>query len=102
MTHLDEQQTYSTRYGLESAYRHNVPTWQCRHDISYQQPRDKNSCICPGIQTLPFGVSTCHLQITQEDMLCNECRQWCTYLSINDRRIHRIVELLGKKEFNIS
>lgn len=72
MSHLDEWQPLSNRYGHhDEADR----AWAARHaPLSTHEPTPgPRRCDCPGSNGYPQCRQTC----TQEDLLCDECRQWC-------------------------
>lgn len=79
MSHLDEQPLFTFRYGRSFnpdappwAKRH-APLWHLRYDVPKVDPLHRCRCAAnTGLQ-----VEQCGLAATQEDILCDECRQWC-------------------------
>jgi len=78
VSHLDEWQPFSVRYGRskpEDATWADKRPWGTRHALLGGLWADeKVRCDCPGS---PHGGSPCRQACTQEDLLCDECRQWC-------------------------
>lgn len=74
--HLAERQLFTSRYGLNDRADLDVGDWQQRHKIARTDANSSpiSSCRCPGPS---LATSPCGLKVTQEDGLCDECRQWC-------------------------
>lgn len=78
MSHLDEWQPLHVRYGrsepMDATWADKQP-WGSRHALLGGLWADERvRCNCPGS---PHDGAACRLRCTQEDLLCDECRQWC-------------------------
>lgn len=64
----------SERYGISTRVR---GLWQTRHmtGLLYddEPTATDHRCVCPGHR----GLARCRQRCTQEDSLCDECREWC-------------------------
>jgi hypothetical protein len=74
--HLEEWQLFSARYGVADPARWwDKQPWASRHHRECEPQEVAHRCACPGGAT--SGNKQCRLAVTQEDMLCDECRLWC-------------------------
>lgn len=86
---LDQRQLFRPRNGL-AASRDEV--WARRHVwvkvgvdpliegvTFYAAPIATHPCLCSGIHRGTSEGRQCTLEATQEDVRCDECRQWCRY-----------------------
>lgn len=93
---------FSHRYGiaapervaamLDSDFIPRSDFWRVRHALCFQDDTVPGvfRCTCPG----SFGRQQCHVRASQEDRLCDACREHCWAVDNWDRR-HRLVDLYG-------
>src|SRR5690348_14303886 len=99
-SHLDEWQPLNVRYGRadpvtwndkgEWSWRHRWPEPVQPYHVA-KPPDDRVRCICPG-STFPDIAYRCRQRATQEDAICDECRQWCIAADSNGD-VHLIAAL---------
>jgi hypothetical protein len=90
---LDEWVPFSHRYGRNKRYCDDFPHWTKRHSANHTGPDCSGSerlrCACPGSQFAPPG---CCARATQEDRLCDACREHC-WAFAGDTSRHRLIDL---------
>lgn len=97
---MPDRPLFTSRYGLRThldgwgkpayASRHthdkqadSEPWGQCERD-------QRLRCACPGS---PQREQCCH-RATQEDRLCDACRDWCVAVD-GERVYHRLIDVYG-------
>jgi hypothetical protein len=88
--HLDEWQLFTRRYGRSR--RVDDTSWSRRHRGFSD---DSHRCVCPG--RVPHVIDSnppdpCIQRATQEDILCDECREWCVAID-NAGVYHQLASL---------
>ena len=94
-----ERPLFSSRYGFRShldARLRDREHFGSRHSLADDgegcERHQLLRCACPGSQGR--CVQRCCQRATQEDRLCDECRNWC--VAIDGQRVyHRFIDLYG-------
>ena len=85
---------FSHRYGLATVARLaawcaaggeelTAELWRCRHVVevhAWEEPDPRFRCVCPGgdpMRGVPAGARACKQRASQEDRLCDACREYC-------------------------
>ena len=88
---------FSHRYGIsdqEYAARWDGALWRSRHNCEVDErtePDELYRCHCPG----ESGRLRCKDRASQEDALCDACRQYCWSLRESDGVYLRMIEVHG-------
>lgn len=92
--HLNERPLFSARYGVLSVDTCGntrglwTYPWGFRHGMAVDFLGSDPRCDCPGTNKRP-----CLQAMTQEDLLCDECRQWCVAVD-NAGNYHQLASVL--------
>lgn len=92
---LDGWVPFSSRYGLKTD-PWGAEHWTARHadhgtvQFGCCPPNPRRACVCPGSR----GRQGCCEVATQEDLLCDPCREYCVAVDA-DRVYHSLVSLYG-------
>lgn len=71
---MDGVVLFTERYGI-SGYLDAEP-WMQRHAVIGPIHAEQHACVCPGTSVEGDPI-TCRLRATQEDFLCDPCREHC-------------------------
>lgn len=98
---------HSARYGHRSKRFAKAP-FERRH-VFVDEPPDQHACVCPCVQFLMDAsvrasgreptlklYGQCTQRATQEDLLCDECRDWCIAID-SDGVVHQLAEPYRKR-----
>lgn len=104
MMRPDHRPLFTERYGISTASGHGPAARRHVPDVPYDQEHEiapeRVRCLCPGTTRLESADCRCRQRATQEDTLCDECRDWCIAID-SEQRIHRLIDLVRRGSVDV-